>query len=76
MVYLHSYPVRLTADFAAGVTHVPFEALAKVEPNEFYTIYLKLSGAKTFKCVDSSHIVDGRDNTRFEFSNTTFLKGD
>lgn len=74
--YLHSFPVEIQADFVDGVQHVAFETLVKLEPDVVYTLYLKLSGAKTFKCVDSQQIVEGRDSTRFHFFNTNFVKGD
>ena len=76
VVYLHSKTFGIVVDFNAGVMKVPLEATVKILPNEFYTLYLKISGAKTFKCVDSLVSAKGRDDTRFQFINTTFVKDD
>lgn len=76
VIYLHSNSVCLMADFVSGVNKVPFETIVRLEPESDYTIYLKISGAKTVKCVDSLITVKGRDGTNFQFSNTVFVQGD
>ena len=76
VIYLHSFPFRLEVDFASGVCKVPFETLVHIQPNTLHTVYLKMAGAKTFKCVDSFTSVTGRDNTQFTFSNAQFVQGD
>ena len=76
VVYLHSSPTSIPADFHSGVFQVKLETLVPLESNSSYTVYFKLSGAKTFKCVDSRQRVEGRDNTIFLFKNTQFVSGD
>jgi hypothetical protein len=76
VVYLHSKTFRVVVDFTNGVCKVPLETMVTICPDEFYTLYLKISGAKTFKCVDSLVSVKGRDDTKFTFANTTFVKDD
>lgn len=76
VVYLHSKVFKIVVDFTTGVCRVPLEAMVKVYPDEYYTLYLKISGAKTFKCVDSLVSAKGRDDTRFQFANTVFVKDD
>ncbi len=53
-----------------------FETIVKLDADTDYTIYLKISGAKTVKCVDSLTTVKARDGTTFQFSNTIFVQGD
>lgn len=76
VVYLHSEPVSIGADLNSGVFQVKLEAAVRIEQNTVYTIYFKLSGAKTFKCVDSKPSVRSRDGTVFEFRNTRFVSND
>ena len=73
---MHSKIFKVVVDFTAGVCKVPLETTVKIFPDEFYTLYLKISGAKTFKCVDSLANAKGRDDTKFTFANTNFVKDD
>ena len=76
VVYLHSKVFKVVVDFTAGVCKVQLETTVRIYPDEYYTLYLKISGAKTFKCVDSVPSAKGRDDTRFQFANTIFVRDD
>lgn len=76
VVYLHSEPTVVNADLDSGVFQVRLEAAVRLESNAVYTLYFKISGAKTFKCVDSMPTVRGRDGAVFEFRNTRFVSND
>jgi len=76
VVYLHSFPVPVPANLGAGVQKISFETIVPIEREAKYTIYLKMSGSKTYKCVDALTQVVARDKTKFLFSNTVFVRGD
>jgi hypothetical protein len=76
VIYLHSFPVQVTANLTTGIGKISFEAAVLLEREVKYTIYLKMSGSKTYKCVDAMATVVARDRTKFTFSNTAFARGD
>jgi hypothetical protein len=76
VIYWHSNIALLYSDIVNGVAKICLETPVLVEPDHDYTLYLKIAGAKTFKCVDSAPAIRSRDGTSFRLKTTLFVKGD
>jgi hypothetical protein len=75
-IYRQELWVYLNYDADDSVVKISLDSPVHIRRDAKYTVYFKVDGDSTYKCVDCQESVTNPDGISFNFSNTTFVAGD
>lgn len=75
-IYRQELWVYLNYDNDDSVVKISLDSQVHIKRDAKYTVYFKIDGDSTYKCVDCQESVVNPDGVSFSFFNTTFVAGD